>query len=134
MADLATFRAKTATFDSLALTGLQDVSINGQSTAEDVQSDADPIIKGTVVDGIADDIAVTIEDLTHAADAKLEIGDCASLVVVFEKRASGRAAAGSGNKTGTWANAVLTGKAPRAGTGGRSACVLTFRAPACVWS
>jgi len=134
MPDLNTFRSKTATFATIALLGLQAVDVTEAGTPEDVTSDADPVIKGTVVDNIGEDIAVTCEDLSEADNAAMDVGDVGDLVVLFEKRASGKGAASAGDITATWANAVLVSKTPRAGTSGRSQVVYTFRAPSVAWS
>lgn len=127
MADIATYRAKTASFASVNLLPLQDVTFNEESSSSDHSGDANPYVLATFVDSIAHTVAVTITDVDLVKNASLETGDNGSLVVVFEKRADGRGAAASPNKTATWGNATLISKNIQAGVGGNSSVVFNFR-------
>ncbi len=114
------FRAKTATFNSVPITDLTQLTASQGSQSHDLVGDASADILSVFVDGIATDVTVASNDITFQGNASIEVGDSASLVIVFEKRASGRGAAGSGDKTLTLANAV---------------CTFTFRAPGqATWS
>lgn len=131
MADVASYRAKTATFAAVALSPLLDATIDESGQASGLEADANPYSQATFVDGIAHTVDVTVTDVALIQNTALEIGDAGSLVVTYEKRADGRGAAGtSPNKIGTWANAVLISKRTQAGAGGNSNVVFSFRCAA----
>ncbi len=127
MADQNTYRAKTAVFAAVSLLPLVDVSdsINGNVTMLD--ADANPYSQGAFVDGISADVEVTVDDVALAANTAIEVGDNGSLAILYEKRADGRGAAASPNKTHTYGNATVTGRRVQAGAGGRSQVVFSFK-------
>lgn len=131
MADVASYRAKTASFASVSLLPLLSVSVDESGQATGLDADANAYSQATFVDGIAHTVDVTVSDVALIQNTALEIGDTGSLVVTFEKRADGRGAAStSPNKIGTWANAVLVSKRTQAGAGGNSDVVFSFRCAA----
>ncbi len=129
------FRAKTATFNSVNMTDLTQFNISQGGQSHDLVGDASADILSVFVDSIATDVTVSSNDIGLSGNAGLEVGDSASLVVVFEKRASGRAAAGSGDKTLTLANCVCVSKTAEANTNGIGSGSFVFRAPGqATWS
>lgn len=133
MADLTGFRAKTVTFSGTAILGIQDASdAGGGGDAVNLDIDASANISGTVIDGIYEEYNVTTTDINRAS--AIAKGDNGSLVILYEKRADGRAAASSGNKTATMANATVIGKSSNIGTKGVGSVTITFRAPSVAWS
>jgi hypothetical protein len=132
MADLDGYRAKSASFAAAGITGLTDASVEDSGSPTDVESDADPVIKGVVVDGIAVNATVTTTDITKINS--IAIGTAGSLVIVFEKRADGKGAAASPNKTATIADAVVISKSDQAASKGVGSGSITFRAKSVTWS
>ncbi len=129
------FRAKTATFASVPITDLTQLTVAQGGNSHDLVGDASADITAVFTDGIATDVTVASNDITFQGNASIEIGDSGTLAVVFEKRAQGRGAAGSGDKTLTLTSAVCTGKHAEAGTNGIGSGTFTFRAPGqATWS
>ncbi len=127
MADQLTYRAKTAVFVALNLLPLVDISSAQSGNVTTLDADANSYSQGAFVDGISEDIEITIDDVNVATNASAVIGTNGSLVITYEKRADGKGAAGTPNKVATFANATLTGRRIQAGAGGRSQVVLTFK-------
>ncbi len=128
------FRAKSATFASVNITDLTQMSVRSGGQSYDLVGDASANVLDVFVDGIASDITVSSNDCTFQGNASIEVGDSGSLVTTFEKRASGRAAAGSGDKVHT-ITAVVVSKSFDAGTNGIGVGTFTFRAAGPgVWS
>lgn len=134
MADLYAFRAKSATFGGVALNGVLDGAVNGTGSASDLNTDADPTIKGTVVDGIAVEATVTVSDAAGANTVGVDIGEVGDLVIVFERRADGKGAAASPNRTATLAGAVCLDNGAQAASQGIGSATLRFRAKSVAWS
>ncbi len=129
------FRAKTATYASVPITDLTNMTAAQGGQSHDLVGDASADILAVFVDGIATDVTVASNDIGFQGSASIEVGDSATLVIVFEKRASGRGAAGSGDKTLTLANTVCVSKNADAGTNGIGSGTFTFRAPGqATWS
>jgi len=121
------FRAKTASFGGTGLTDLTNLSVRQGGASYDLIGDASSNVLDVFVDSIATDITVSSNDCTLMGAASNEVGDSGSLIIVFEKRATGRAAAGSGDKTLT-ITAALISKDFNAGSNGIGAGTFTFRA------
>lgn len=100
------YRAKSATFASTARLGLQSLKVTANGQTTDLVTDAVDTVQAVFVDALAAEVSAVVTDVSGVNS--LKPGDTGSLVVVFEKRAEGRAAAGSGNVTATFANAVVT--------------------------
>ncbi len=129
------FRAKTASYASVSITDLTQLTVNQGSQSHDLVGDASADILAVFSDGIATDVTVASNDITFQGNASIEVGDTGTLAVVFEKRASGRGAAGSGDKTLTLTNCVCVSKNAEAGTNGIGSGTFTFRAPGqATWS
>ncbi len=130
MSDQKAYRAKSATFASVALTPVQDMDSDESGQTSDLGGDASPNVTAVFVDQIAGEITINVTDISLANNTSIEVGDAGTLAIVWEQRADGRGAAGSPNKTETWANAVVKGKKRNAsGLGGVGSLALTFRAP-----
>ncbi len=119
------FRALSLTFAAVAILGIEDVSINDAGEAVNLATDASPTVTAVFVDNIATEVTVRTTDL--AAIASLHPGISGNLVAVFQKRAEGSGAAGSGNKTATLATATIISIAPKMGTNGVGEVEITFR-------
>lgn len=119
------FVSLSATFDGNSIDGVTDVSASINGTPVDLVTDAETSVESVFVDAIAADVTVTTTAIDECSS--MQPGDAGSLVIVFQKRAEGRGAAGSGNKTATAANAVLTNITPSAATTGIGSLALTFR-------
>lgn len=132
MADLNGYRAKSATFAAGAITGLTDATVEESGTPTDIESDADPVIKGVVVDGIGANVTAVTTDITTINS--IAIGTAGTLVVVFEKRADGKGAAASPNKTATITDAVVISKSDQAATKAIGSGTITFRGKAVAWT
>lgn len=128
MAAPNSYRALSATFGASAKLGLASckVAANGQTT--DLVSDAVDSVRAIFVDALVCDVTISSSDLSLLTTIKP--GDVAALVIVFQKRAEGRAAAGSGNLTGTLANAVVTSTDLDGQTTGIGSGTVTFRCSA----
>jgi hypothetical protein len=119
MAAANTYRAKTAEFAGtprLGVTGLK-TTINGTTT--DFTSDAAESITAVFVDALVADVTINVSDISGVNG--LTPGDVGVLELVFEKRAEGRAPAGSGDLTATFSNAVVVSNendGPNSGVGG----------------
>lgn len=133
MADLYAYRAKSGSFASNTLNGLTDAQVNQTGSASDLNTDADPVIKGTVVDGIAVEAVVTVTDFSATTNA-IDVGEVGDLVIIYERRADGKGAAASPNKTATLSGAVCVSNGASAQTQGIGSFNLTFRAKTVVWS
>lgn len=122
------YRALSATFASGAKLGLQSckVAVNGQTT--DLVSDGVDSVRAIFVDALVHDVSISASDLSVLET--LKPGDTGSLVIVFQKRAEGRAAAGSGNLTCTLANSVVTSVDIDSGTTGIGTGNVSFRCSA----
>lgn len=129
MSDQKAYRAKSATFASVSLTPVQQISVDEGGQTTDLTGDAASAVAAVFVDQIASDVTVEVSDIALGNNASVEVGDAGSLVIVYEQRADGRGAAASPNKTLTFANAVLSRKSPSAGTDGKGAITFTFRCP-----
>ncbi len=123
----AGFRAKTATFGGVSITDLTRLSVRKGGQSYDLIGDANANVLDVFVDNIASDITISSNDVTFQSNAGLEVGDSGSLVMVFEKRATGRAAAGSGDKTLTITAAIISTDF-EAGSNGIGAGTFTLRA------
>ncbi len=121
------FRAKTATFASVAITDLTRLSVRKGGQSYDLIGDASANVLDVFVDTIASDITISSNDINFQTNASIEVGDSGTLVMVFEKRATGRAAAGSGDKTLTITAAVISTDF-EAGSNGIGAGTITLRA------
>lgn len=132
MADLNGYRAKSCTFGGSGITGLTDANLTDGGDATNITSDADPVIKGVVVDNIAVEVTISTTDL--ALVNAIASGTAGTLVVVFEKRADGKGAAASPNKTATIADAVLVSKTDQAASVGVGSASATFRGKSVTWS
>jgi len=131
MADLSAFRAKSASF-STAITGVTDASVSESGNASDLETDADSVIKGVVVDGIGVNATVTTTDVNRAS--AIGVGSVGSLVIVFEKRADGKGAAASGSKTATIADAVCVDNGVSGQSAGIGSAAIQFRGKAVAWT
>ncbi len=124
----AGYRAKTAVFNSVNITDLTRLNVRKGGQSYDLVGDASADVLDVFVDNIASDLTVASNDIAFNDGASIEVGDAASLVIVFEKRATGSAAAGGGNKTLT-ITAAVTASDFEAGTNGIGAGSISFRAP-----
>ncbi len=122
----AGYRAKSATFAGVSITDLTNLSVRKGGQSYDLIGDANPLVLDVFVDGIASDITVTSNDIAFQTNASIEVGDSGSLVVVYDKRASGRASA-SADKTLTIASVVVSTDFS-AGSNGIGSGSITFRA------
>lgn len=129
MSDQKAYRAKSATFASVSLTPIQQISVKEGGQTTDLTGDAAAAVAAVFVDQIASDVTVESSDIALGNNASVEVGDTGSLVVIYEQRADGKGAAASPNKTLTFANAVLVGKDFSAGTDGKGSFTATFRVP-----
>ncbi len=121
------YRAKTATYASVPITDLTNLSCKQGGQSYDLMGDADANVLAVYVDSIATDITVSGNDVAIHTNASMEVGDTGSLVIVYEARAAGRGATSGSNKTLT-ITATLTGKSADAGTNGIGSATWTFRA------
>lgn len=121
----AGYRAKTASFASVGITDLTQASVDEGGQSYDLMGDASANVLDVFVDSIASDVTVSSNDVSIQANASLEIGDSGSLVIVFEKRATGKASAGA-DKTWTKTGTLLR-KHFDAGTNGIGTGTYTFR-------
>ncbi len=123
----AGYRAKTASFASVSITDLTQLSVRKGGQSYDLIGDASANVLDVFVDSIATDITVGSNDVTFHSNASIEAGDSGSLVIVFEKRATGKASAAA-DKTLTITAAVVATDFS-AGSNGIGAGTFTFRAP-----
>ncbi len=116
------YRAKSCTFASSIKLGLTSIETTIDGNTTDLNTDAVESVTAIFVDAIVADVTATVT----AIDGVIAYtpGDVGALAIVFERRAEGRAPAGSGNLTGTFANAVVRSvKADGPGAGHGSATI-----------
>lgn len=129
----AGYRAKSATFSAAAIVNILRITDTISGQAVDLITDANQNIENVFLDSRAIDVTLEVSDFV--AGSLLPGATAASLVITYEKRADGSAAAGSGNKVLTIANAVLVSNDGGAGTNGTGQRTLRFRGPGPgVWS
>jgi hypothetical protein len=128
MAAPNSYRAKTATFASSAKLGLSSCKVSASGQTTDLVCDAVDSVRAVFVDALVCDVTIASSDLSLLDTIKP--GDIGALVLVFEKRAEGRAAAVSGNLTGTLATAVVVSTDIDSGTTGIGSGTVTFRCSA----
>lgn len=120
------FRAKSMSFAAATKTGIQSLKVKNGGNSTDLTSDASPSVNAIFVDMLVGDVTVTTTDF--AGVNGLVPGDTGALVVNYEKRAEGRAAAGSGTPiVATFANAVVIDIDMDASTTGIGSASVTFR-------
>lgn len=122
----AGYRAKSATFNSVSMTDLTQMSVRKGGQVYDLIGDANANVLDVFVDNIATDITISSNDIAWQTNASIEVGDSASAVLVFDKRASGRASA-SADKTLT-ITAVVVATDFSAGSNGVGSGTITLRA------
>ncbi len=122
------YRAKTATFASSGKLGLTSLKVGSSGQTTDLVSDAVDSVCAVFVDALVIDVTMTVSAVDGVNTIKP--GDAGSLVLVFQKRAEGRAAAGGGDLTATMANAVVVSNETEAGTTGIGSATLSFRCSA----
>jgi len=129
----AGFRAKSATYNSAAITNILRITDNISGQVVDLITDGSLNVENVFLDARAIDVTLEVSDF---ANGTLVPGaTAASLAITYEKRGDGSAAAGSGNKILTVANAVLVSNEGGAGTNGTGTRSLRFRGPGPgVWS
>lgn len=118
----------SVTFDGTPIGGVRGITLTQGSTTSDLLTDAETSIEAVFVDGRVADVTLTTTEID--ALTSYSPGDTGSLVVVYQKRAPGRGAAGSGNKTATMANAVVTTIDTPANTDSIAEASITWRVPA----
>jgi hypothetical protein len=140
MAASDTYIIKSVTFKSTALTGVEDVSISESGDVVDSHHDSSVTVTATFIDKIKATVRVTGRNLSFASNSNYGIGANGSLVVVFQKRASGKGVTVGSDKTATFADATLISPTSSASSTDRSTLELEFQCvdpnntSPCVWS
>lgn len=120
MTAAATYVLKSATFDSQAVDGLQDIQTGEEGDMVSHAHDALETITASFVDNIKGTVRLLANNSSWFTNAKFRPGHAGSLVMVWQKRAEGRGAAAGEDLTITAAHAVVgrsSGGAPHAGQG-----------------
>jgi hypothetical protein len=120
------YRAKSATFGS-AIANILSMNDNISGKPVDLNADASSNVQAVFLDALAVDVDIEVSDF--AAASLVPGATAASLIITYEHRAPGSAAAGSGNKVLTVASCVLVANKGNAGTDGTGTRTLTFRGP-----
>lgn len=119
------YRALSLSFATVAKTGLTSLKITANGQTVDLLADAVDSVQAIFVDALVADITATFTD-AGGVDG-LKPGDVGALVGVFQKRAEGRAAAGSGNLTCTASNAVVVSSDIEGSATGIGSATVTWR-------
>ncbi len=119
------YRAKACSFDGDAKLGVTNIESSLTGNMTDLTTDAIESITAVFVDAIAADVTVDVTAMDGVVT--LTPGDVGPLVVVYEKRAEGRAPAGSGNLIATLANAVVGSVKFTGPGGGHGSASVTWR-------
>ena len=131
MASGDTYILKSASFGS-AITGCTNYTITKGGSPVDLVGDASEQILDVFIDNGAYDFVI---DVNNAGSIKgFEVGDSASLVLILQKRATGRGGATGSDIVITAADAVVVSAnigAPHEGNGSGS---VSFRAPVALFT
>ncbi len=119
------YRALSASFASSAKLGVQSLKVSANGQTADLVADGLDSVLAVFIDALVADVTLVVTDMSGVDT--LKPGDVGALVVIFQKRAEGRAAAGSGNLTATLSNAVVQSSDIDAGTTGIGSGTVTFR-------
>ena len=120
MAAAATYIIKSVTFKGTAIDGLEDVSFGQEGDTVSHNSDGQVVIAATFIDNIKGVVKVSSRNSSLMNVANFDIGSNGALVIVMQKRQSGKGAVAGQDKTMNAAEATVTrtsGSAPHSDRG-----------------
>jgi hypothetical protein len=120
MAAAATYIIKSATFKGTAITGLDDVQWSDEGDEVIHNHDASITATACFLDNIRGGCTISTRDQSTFGVANFGVGQNGSLIIVMQKRQSGKGAVSGQDKTLTAADSTVksrSGNAPHADRG-----------------